>query len=88
MGFLEIGDNEKAATALGRAVAIRPDMANYQYSLAIALQGAGKSSQAETTFRTAISLAPNLAPALLGLAQVLLDTHKWEESANWARKAV
>ena len=62
-------DPAGAALVLSRAVGLDPTDATYALAYGDALIGEGRLQEAEAAFRLALSLAPNLTGALMGLAE-------------------
>jgi len=65
--YLECGDHRRAARAFERALGIRPDHPRMLYKLAICESELGHPWSAETAFRRAVEVDPELALAHLNL---------------------
>jgi len=65
------GDHEHAIDLIGRAVALRPEQAEQHGNLATALLGAGKTDQAEASYRRAVAIEPRYVEGHYNLANLL-----------------
>ncbi|MBI2585035.1 MAG: tetratricopeptide repeat protein, partial [Rhodospirillales bacterium] len=65
------GRAEDAARLISRAVAIKPDAAEFHFHLAETLRPRGKNAEAEAAYRRALEIEPKLAGAGNGLGIVL-----------------
>jgi tetratricopeptide (TPR) repeat protein len=77
-----------AIELIGRAIAIRPDKAEYHNNLGVLHRGLGQLDKAESSLRAAISLEPGNAEAHFNLGLVLSDEEKVEEAIAEYGKAL
>ncbi|HLK70257.1 MAG TPA: tetratricopeptide repeat protein [Bryobacteraceae bacterium] len=82
------GDLEAAITNLREAVKLLPENALARTTLAMALDSAGKRSEAESAYRSAIERDPENAIALNNLAYLLCENHgDLDEALDLAQRA-
>jgi tetratricopeptide (TPR) repeat protein len=72
--YTRLGDHDAAVRLFESAAAANPDQASYQYNLAASRQFAGDFSGAETAYRAAIELQPDMAKAYSALVQLRKQT--------------
>lgn len=85
---LQVGEMQAAVDCLGRAVAIRPDVASYHNDLAAAFLNVGRLDDALATCRRALEIDANLAEAHFNLAVILRAAGRLDEAAQSCRKAL
>jgi tetratricopeptide (TPR) repeat protein len=82
------GDRLAAARCFRRAVALRPDLADTQSNLGLALQAEGNLPGAEAAFRAAIATQPAHVPALINLGRLLRGRGLAAEAETCIRAAL
>ena len=75
-----LGRNTEAIIELGRAIALRPDLAEPLNNLGVALAAVGRGNEAITAYRAAIALEPNHARAHSNLGNALKTAGKTPEA--------
>lgn len=83
LGGLELrrGEPVAAIAALERAARLAPTDPVVRYDLAVALERAGRSGEAEASYREALRRGPNMSAPRLNLAGLLLDGGRAPEAA-------
>ena len=82
------GNFEQAADRLREAARLRPDDADIQVGLGLALTPLKRFEEAERAFRRAVELAPDYLDAKLGLARVALFRGRFVEARSAVQKAL
>ncbi len=77
---LRTGHYEDALVALRKARELEPGNPEVAYNLGTYFQKTGELHQAEDAFRRAITLKPDLEPAYLGLARVMVEDDRYGEA--------
>jgi len=75
-----LGRNAEAIIELGRAIAMRPDLAEPLNNLGIALAAVGRADEATAAYRAAIALQPNHSRAHSNLGNALKTAGKTQEA--------
>jgi tetratricopeptide (TPR) repeat protein len=71
LGYILMGkDPRAAATELGKAASLEPEVAQNHFDLAMALEAAGDREQAAAEYRRALTLRPDMAEAKQALERV------------------
>ena len=89
--YTQMGESEAAIAELKTAVAINPSYAHGHYNLGLALALAGHAEEALPHIDQALRLNPHdpsLWTFLTGGAIALILLHRYEEAADYARRAV
>ena len=81
------GRHEAAIELIGRAIALKPDFADFRTNLAAALKAAGRLEEAEAECRRAIALAPS-AKAYYALGTILQLRGCFEEAVGAHRQTL
>lgn len=82
------GLDAEAVSASRQAVRLRPDSPIAQYAFGLQMHRLGQLTEAEAAFREVLRLDPKYAPAMVDLAQTLLDRkRKLEEARQLATAA-
>jgi tetratricopeptide (TPR) repeat protein len=76
----QCGHSARAIELISRAIALRPDVADFHANLAEAQRALGQHEQAVTSCRTALRLRPNYPEALNNLGLALHELGRHEES--------
>jgi Flp pilus assembly protein TadD len=84
----QFGRPDLALDWIGKAVALRPDNPRFLFSEAVALQGAGRTVEAEARYREVLTLDPNLADAHNNLGGALRAQGRGIEAEAAYRAAV
>ena len=82
------GDFEVAADRLHEAARLRPDDADIQVGLGLALTPLKQFDEAEQAFRRALELAPDYLDAKLGLARIALFRGRFAEARSDVQKVL
>jgi Flp pilus assembly protein TadD len=82
------GKFAEAAEALGRAVRLRPDLAEVHCNRGVALAQLGRLEEAVTCYRAALGLRPDDVDARNNLGVALTDLRRPDEAADQLREAV
>lgn len=82
LALREIPDNEAALVQLEKAVNLAPQDATVHLMLGLTLQDLGKFLEAETKFRLALSLRPDLLEAQQSLGLLLVRNQKYEDAIS------
>ena len=77
------GEGGAAVEALQTAVALNPDDTNANYNLAVALLKVRKLGEAVAALQRSLVLKPTFPSSLAMLAQIEIDSGRWEESARY-----
>jgi tetratricopeptide (TPR) repeat protein len=83
-----LGRNAEAIIELGRAIALRPDLAEPRNNLGIALAAVGRGNEAIAPYRAAIALQPNHARAHSNLGNALKTAGKTQEAITCYQTAL
>jgi tetratricopeptide (TPR) repeat protein len=78
--LVQLGKLDAAITSYGRALALRPDIAEVHYNLGRALRKQGRLEEAEAAYRRAIAINPNYAKAHAGLGKILFGSNRIKEA--------
>ncbi len=84
----QMGRADLAIHYIDKAIARRPDEANFHCNLGLAFQALGKVNEAETTFRRAIQINPLFAEAHFNLGISLAALGKLEETVAAYQQAL
>jgi len=79
----ESGEGEAAVAALRTAVQLNPDDTNANYNLAVALLKVRNLGDAVAALQRSLVLRPTFPSSLALLAQIEIDSGRWEESARY-----
>jgi HemY protein len=79
----DCGEGEAAVAALRTAVALNPDDTNANYNLAVALLKVRNLGDAVAALQRSLVLKPTFPNSLALLAQIEIDSGRWEESARY-----
>lgn len=82
------GDNARAVELMGRAVALRPNVAGFHANLAEAYRATGQLERSAGCCRTALRLNPHLPEALANLGVTLQALGRPAEAAEQLRRAL
>ena len=80
--YLAMGDAENAVKYTDKAAQLRPDSADAQSNLALALDSRGDYALAEKAYRKSLELAPLQAGVLANYGSNLLAQQKWTEPSR------
>jgi predicted O-linked N-acetylglucosamine transferase (SPINDLY family) len=86
--YTAVGDNQRAAINLQRAVAISPLVSDYHCDLAIVFRRLGKFDASIAQSQEALQLQPADFEAMNNLGNCLSDQHKLTEAASVYRQAL
>ncbi|HTL67375.1 MAG TPA: tetratricopeptide repeat protein [Lacunisphaera sp.] len=79
----DAGRREEAVEALRTAVALNPDDTNSNYNLAVALLAVRQLDEAIAALRRSLTLKPTFPASLAMLAQIEIDSGRWEDAAQY-----
>ena len=79
--------SEEATLHLRKAVQLLPQHAGAHYTLGVLLARRGDRAGARVEFEQAVSLAPQLTDACIGLAGIALEENDAETAVKWAERA-
>lgn len=85
---LQRGDPSHAFTLMDRAVALRPDEADYHAGLAEAHRVLGRADRAEASCREAVRLRPDSPEHLVNLGAILVDRGAFDAAVDCFREAL
>ena len=84
---LRQGDNAGAETALRAALALNPGSGAAARNLAHLYLSTGRPDDAAKTYNDLLALRPDDVVGLLGLAEVAIAQQKWDQAADYTKKA-
>jgi tetratricopeptide (TPR) repeat protein len=79
----DCGERDAAVEALRTAVALNPEDTNANYNLAVALLATRQLDEAIAALRRSLALKPTFPASLALLAQVEIDSGRWESAAQY-----
>jgi predicted O-linked N-acetylglucosamine transferase (SPINDLY family) len=85
---IQAGRNDVAVQLIGKAVSVRPGIAEFHNHLGLALVGVRASEQAINEFRKALQIKPDLAEAYFGLGNAHRQLGQLEPARAALREAV
>ena len=82
------GALDRAIAAGRRAVALKPDAADYHANLGVVLRAAGRTGEAEASYQAALAVNPSFAPAHNNLGNIARDAGRFADAAASYRNAI
>jgi predicted O-linked N-acetylglucosamine transferase (SPINDLY family) len=80
LALMEAGDFNAALECFGRAIAVRPGLADAHHNQGRTLWALGRLAQAQASFARALELAPGRTDSFDGLAQTALHLCDWAQT--------